>query len=79
MNSKSAVVPTDMAVPLALIVNEFVTHRYQICRASMPASIRIGGQDELVLRVSDTGQGPSQGKAKSRLGLAASRCPDGST
>ena len=65
---QSAVVPTDMAVPLALIVNELVTNVIKHVGPPCRLSIRTGGQDELVLRVSDTGQGPSQGKPKAGLG-----------
>jgi two-component sensor histidine kinase len=60
-------VPTDMAIPLALIVNELVTN--VVKHVGPPCRIRLRSQagNTLKLTISDTGQGPPQ--ERSRLGL----------
>lgn len=55
-------VPTDTAVPLALIVNELITNAIKYvgppCRITMQ-----GRSDNITLRVSDSGNGPAEGSA----------------
>jgi two-component sensor histidine kinase len=59
-------VPTDMAIPLALIVNELVTN--VVKHVGPPCRVRVRSEgDALKLIVSDTGQGPA--KDQPRLGL----------
>jgi two-component sensor histidine kinase len=62
-------VPTDMAIPLAIIVNELVTN---VCKhAGPPCQIivrRADAQDGFILSVSDTGSGPSPSKPDSGMG-----------
>jgi len=61
-------VPTDMAIPLAIILNELVTnvikHAGPPCRIVM----RADPHDRLTLTVSDTGAGPSQSKPHTGMG-----------
>jgi two-component sensor histidine kinase len=61
-------VPTDMAIPLALIVNELVAN--VVKHVGPPCEIRLHteGGDTLRLTVSDTGQGPPQNRAHTGLG-----------
>lgn len=60
-------VPTDMAIPLALIVNELVTN--VVKHVGPPCEIRLRSEvgDALKLTISDTGNGPPQDQP--RLGL----------
>jgi two-component sensor histidine kinase len=60
-------VPTDMAIPLALIVNELVTNVVKHVGPPCRISLRSELGDALKLIVSDTGQGPAKGQP--RLGL----------
>jgi len=62
-------VPTDMAIPLALIVNELVTN--VVKHVGPPCGIRLRSEvgNTLKLTISDTGHGPS--KDQPRLGLGA--------
>ena len=60
-------VPTDMAIPLALIVNELVTNVVKHVGPPCRISLRSELGDALKLIVSDTGQGPA--KDQPRLGL----------
>jgi two-component sensor histidine kinase len=62
-------VPTDMAIPLAIIVNELVTN--VIKHVGPPCRIvvtRADTQDRLILTVSDTGAGPSPSKLDTGMG-----------
>jgi len=61
-------VPTDMAIPLALIVNELVTN--VVKHVGPPCEIRLHTEvgDTLKLTVSDTGQGPAQNRPHTGLG-----------
>ena len=65
--SKRVDVPTDMAVPLALIVNELVTNVVKHVGPPCEISLRSEVGDALKLTISDTGQGPPQDQP--RLGL----------
>jgi two-component sensor histidine kinase len=61
-------VPTDMAVPLALIINELVTN--VIKHVGPPCRIELLGKaaGELKLRVTDKGQGPTDAGATPGMG-----------
>jgi two-component sensor histidine kinase len=61
-------VPTDMAVPLALIVNELVTN--VIKHVGPPCNITLRGSTGLALKltVSDNGQGPRSDRSRPGLG-----------
>jgi two-component sensor histidine kinase len=61
-------VPTDMAIPLALIVNELVTNVVKHVGPPCRISLRSGLGDALKLIVSDTGQGPAKGQPHQGLG-----------
>ncbi len=60
-------VPTDMAIPLALIVNELVTNVIKHVGPPCEISLRSKVGDALKLTICDTGQGPPQDQR--RLGL----------
>jgi two-component sensor histidine kinase len=60
-------VPTDMAIPLALIVNELVTNVIKHVGPPCEMSLRSEVGNALKLTISDTGQGPPQDQR--RLGL----------
>jgi two-component sensor histidine kinase len=60
-------VPTDMAIPLALIVNELVTNVIKHVGPPCEISLRSEVGNALKLTISDTGQGPPQDQR--RLGL----------
>jgi two-component sensor histidine kinase len=53
-------VPTDMAIPLALIVNELVTNVIKHVGPPCEISLRSEVGNALKLTISDTGQGPPQ-------------------
>jgi two-component sensor histidine kinase len=53
-------VPTDKAVPLALIVNELVTNAIKYGKPPCRVETRKGIHDTLTLTVSDRGNGPAQ-------------------
>ena len=61
-------VPTDMAVPLALIVNELVTNVVKHVGPPCAISLRSEVGNALKLIVSDTGQGPPQDQPRHGLG-----------
>lgn len=61
-------VPTDMAVPLALVVNELVTNAIKYAPPPWRIVMRPSLPDTVTLSVSDTGQGPSQGKPQTGMG-----------
>ena len=61
-------VPTDFAVPLALIVNELVTNAIKYVGPPCRISLRSELGDALKLIVSDTGQGPAKGQPHLALG-----------
>ena len=61
-------VPTDMAIPLALIVNELVTNVVKHVGPPCRISLRSELGDALKLIVSDTGQGPAKGQPRQGLG-----------
>ena len=60
--------PTDMAVPLALIVNELVTNDVKHVGPSCDITLRGSTGPGLKLTVSDKGQGPRPDRSKPRLG-----------
>jgi two-component sensor histidine kinase len=62
-------VPTDMAIPLALIVNELVTNVVKHVGPPCGISLRSEIGNALRLTISDTGNGPPQDQP--RLGLGA--------
>ena len=60
-------VPTDMAIPLALVVNELLTNALKYGRS--PYHVALKTQEErLVLMVSDAGQGPVTHEKRIGLG-----------
>jgi two-component sensor histidine kinase len=61
-------VPTDMAVPLALIVNELVTNVIKHVGPPCDVALRANSGQTLKLRISDRGQGPSRQHAPQGLG-----------
>ena len=86
-------VPTDMAVPLALIVNELVTNVVKHVGPPCRVVIRKDPGNALTLSVSDSGQGPSEENPLAGMGsrivqafagqlsarIATNRGPDGYT
>jgi len=68
VDAESVQVPTDMAVPLALIVNELVTN--VIKHVGPPCRIELRGEvdGDLKLRVSDKGQGPTADATATGMG-----------
>jgi two-component sensor histidine kinase len=60
-------VPTDMAIPLALIVNELVTNVVKHVGPPCEVTLRSEVGNALKLNISDTGKGPPQDQP--RLGL----------
>jgi two-component sensor histidine kinase len=63
-------VPTAMAVPLALIVNELVTNVIKHVGPPCEISLRSEVGNALKLTVSDTGQGPPQDQRRAGVGDA---------
>jgi two-component sensor histidine kinase len=61
-------VPTDMAIPLALIVNELVTNVVKHVGPPCGISLRPEIGNALKLTISDTGQGPPQDRPRAGLG-----------
>jgi two-component sensor histidine kinase len=61
-------VPTDMAIPLALIVNELVTNVVKHVGPPCGISLRSEGGNALKLTISDTGQGPRKNQPRPGLG-----------
>jgi two-component sensor histidine kinase len=61
-------VPTDMAVPLALIVNELVTNVIKYAGPPCRIVMRKSSQNHLTLSVSDSGQGPLDQEPKTGMG-----------
>ncbi len=61
-------VPTDMAIPLALIVNELVTNVVKHVGPPCAISLRPEIGNALKLTISDTGQGPAQDRPRAGLG-----------
>jgi two-component sensor histidine kinase len=61
-------VPTDMAIPLAIIVNELVTNVIKHAGPPCRIGLRADPPDQLTLTVADTGTGPSQSKPTSGMG-----------
>ena len=61
-------VPTDMAIPLALIVNELVTNVVKHVGPPCTISLRPEIGNALKLTISDTGQGPAQDRPRAGLG-----------
>ena len=86
-------VPTDMAVPLALIVNELVTNVVKHVGPPCRIVVREGPGNILTLSVSDAGQGPSEEQPHAGMGsrivrafvtqlgarMETNRLPDGYT
>ena len=59
--------PTDMAIPLALVVNELLTNAVKYGRS--PYRVTLSGHDgRLVLTVSDGGLGPATDESPTGLG-----------
>lgn len=61
-------VPTDMAIPLALIVNELVTNAVKHVGPPCGVILRAEGGDALKLTISDNGKGPNERQARPGLG-----------
>ena len=64
-------VPTDMAVSLAIVVNELITNVIKHAGPPCRIAVRSDGADwadRLTLTVSDTGPGPSRSKPSTGLG-----------
>jgi two-component sensor histidine kinase len=61
-------VPTDMAVPLALIVNELVTNVIKHVGPPCGIALRANSGESLKLTISDQGQGPAQERTGQGLG-----------
>ena len=61
-------VPTDMAIPLALIVNELVTNVIRHAGPPCHVAIRADSQGALTISVSDTGHGPSEDAPRTGMG-----------
>ncbi len=61
-------VPTDMAVPLALIVNELVTNAIKYASPPWRIVMMPGPPGHVTLSVSNSGQGPSRDKPQSGMG-----------
>ena len=61
-------VPTDMAVPLALIINELVTNAIKHVGPPCSIALRADAADALKLTISDKGQGPSHDRPRPGLG-----------
>ena len=61
-------VPTDMAIPLALIVNELVTNVVKHVGPPCRVSLRSEVGNALKLTISDKGPGPSEDGARAGLG-----------
>ena len=61
-------VPTDLAVPLALIINELVTNAIKHVGPPCGIALRAGAADALKLTISDKGQGPSHDRPRPGLG-----------
>jgi two-component sensor histidine kinase len=61
-------VPTDMAVPLALIINELVTNVIKHVGPPCGIALRAGATGALKLTITDEGQGPSQDRTRQGLG-----------
>jgi two-component sensor histidine kinase len=61
-------VPTDMAVPLALIVNELVTNAVKYASPPWRIVMMPGPTGHVTLSVSDSGQGPSGDQPQSGMG-----------
>ena len=66
--SNASIVPTDMAIPLALIVNELVTNVIKHVGPSCGVSLRAQAGNALKLTVSDNGPGPSKDRTQPGLG-----------
>jgi two-component sensor histidine kinase len=61
-------VPTDMAIPLALIVNELLTNAVKYAGPPCTVRLRADAGNALKLTISDTGQGPAEGRQASGMG-----------
>jgi two-component sensor histidine kinase len=61
-------VPTDMAIPLALIVNELVTNVVKHVGLPCEVSLRAETGNALKLMISDAGQGPPRDRPRPGLG-----------
>jgi two-component sensor histidine kinase len=61
-------VPTDMAIPVALIVNELVTNVVKHVGPPCRLTLRWKGSDTLQLAISDKGGGPIQQQSRPGLG-----------
>src|SRR4030095_13939663 len=61
-------VPTDMAIPLALIVNELVTNVIRHVGPPCHVAMSTDSHGGLTISVSDTGQGPSEDAQRTGMG-----------
>jgi two-component sensor histidine kinase len=61
-------VPTDMVIPLALLVNELVTNAVKHVGPPCGVVLRAEGGDALKLTISDNGKGPNERQARPGLG-----------
>ncbi len=62
-------VSADIAIPLALLLNEFVTNAIKHVGPPCSISLRMERENMLKLEVADKGQGPGQGQARAGLGM----------
>jgi len=65
---KSIAVPTDVAIPLALIVNELVTNVIKHARPPCDVVVEAGSGNSLKIRVSDSGSGSPTENVRYGLG-----------
>jgi two-component sensor histidine kinase len=68
VEAESVQVPTDMAVPLALIVNELVTNVIKHVGPPCLVELRRDMEGDLKLRVSDKGRGPAPDATATGMG-----------
>jgi len=63
----SVEVPTDLAIPIALAVNELLTNAIKYGRPPYRVSLKVEG-GHLLLTVNDAGEGPARGEKRSGFG-----------
>ncbi|HJU28524.1 MAG TPA: sensor histidine kinase [Candidatus Binataceae bacterium] len=68
VDAEHVAVPTDMAIPLAVIVNELVTNAIKYGDMPCRVGLRRNSQGEFTLTVSDSGQGP---KDEAKMGTGS--------
>jgi two-component sensor histidine kinase len=63
-------VPTDMAIPMALIVNELLTNAIKHAGPPCGVLLRVHASGALKLTITDTGRGPVDGEQRRGLGTS---------